>query len=261
MALSFLLYRELKKGLVLQVRARPLVDPWWDTPFNRAINMIKGRAKSLPPTSAGRVAGYGTYDKVGDFKKEDREAKKERKAAAAAAVAASEKCKVEKLREQMPDLIAQQVQQKIREISPDELWEGLAAWNAVGRRGPLVVPSISGSNSIQHVSPDVVTPDTANVKAQPAAAPVPPPAGANTNAHLEVALVTPPPTDANTEQPITPVPPPATSKTQPTVLRCKASQRENDTGVSTLAELNTMSKVMTPASTFHFISFAFDDYS
>jgi hypothetical protein len=43
--------------------------------------VIKGRAKSLPPTSTGRVASYGTYDKVGDFKKEDREAKKERKAA------------------------------------------------------------------------------------------------------------------------------------------------------------------------------------
>jgi hypothetical protein len=53
--------------------------------------MIKGRAKSLPPTSAGRVAGYGTYDKVGDFKKEDRKAKKERKATAAVAAAASEK--------------------------------------------------------------------------------------------------------------------------------------------------------------------------
>jgi hypothetical protein len=63
-----------------------------------------------PPTSAGRVAGYGTYDKVGDFKKEDREAKKERKAAAAAAAAtASERRKVEKLQEQMSDLIAEQV--------------------------------------------------------------------------------------------------------------------------------------------------------
>jgi hypothetical protein len=141
------------------------VDPRWDTPFNRAINVIKGRAKSLPPTSASRVAGYGTYDKVGDFKKEDREAKKERKAAAAAAAAtASERREVEKLREQMSDLIAKQVQQKLRQIIPDELWEGLAAWNAASRRGPLVVPSISGSNSIQHVSPDVVTPDTANVE-------------------------------------------------------------------------------------------------
>jgi hypothetical protein len=202
------------------------------------------------------VAGYGTYDKVGDFKKEDREAKIERKAAAAAtaAAAASERRKVEKLSEQMPDLIAEQVQQKLREIISDELWEGLTAWNAACRRGALVVPSISGSNSIQHVSPDVVTPDTANVEeAQPAAALVPPPTAANTNAHPEVALVTPPPADANTEQPIALVPPPATAKAQPTVLHRKVSRRENDTGVSTLAELNGISKVMTPASTFHFL--------
>jgi hypothetical protein len=75
------------------------------------INVIKGRAKSLPPTLAGRVAGYGTYDKVGDFKKEDPTMKKQRKAAAAAvAAAANERREVEKLREQMPYLIAQQVQ-------------------------------------------------------------------------------------------------------------------------------------------------------
>jgi hypothetical protein len=117
-----------------------------------------------------------------------------------------------------------------------------------------VVPSISGSNSIQHVSPDVVTPDTANVEeAQPAAALVPPPAVANMNAHPEVALVTTPPTDANTEQPIAPVPPPAIAKAQLTVLNRKESRWENDTDVSTLAELNTISKVMTPASTFHFL--------
>jgi hypothetical protein len=232
------------------------VDPWWDTPFNRAINVIKGRAKSLPPTLTGRVAGYGTYDKVGDFKKEDREAKKERTATAmaAAAATASERHEVEKLREQMPDLIAEQVQQKLCEIIPDELWEGLAAWNAAGRRGSLVVPSIFGSNSIQHVSLDVVTPNTANVEEpHPAAALVPPPTAANTNAHAEVALVTPPPADANTEQPITLVPPPATDEAQPTVLHRKESRRENDTGVSTLAELNAISKVMTPASTFHFL--------
>jgi hypothetical protein len=116
-----------------------------------------------------------------------------------------------------------------------------------------VVPSISASNSIQHVSLDVVTPETTNVEAQPAAAPVPPPTGANTNAHPEVALMIPRPADANTEQPIAPVPPPATSKAQPMVLHRKASQRENDIGVSTLAKLNAISKVMTPASTFHFL--------
>jgi hypothetical protein len=68
------------------------------------------------------------YDKVGDFKKEDPEAKKQRKAAAAAAVtaaAANERREVEKLREQMLDLIAQQVQQKIREIIPMSYGRGL----------------------------------------------------------------------------------------------------------------------------------------
>jgi hypothetical protein len=103
------------------------------------------------------------------------------------------------------------------------------------------------------VSLDVVTPDIANVEAQPAAAPVPPPTSANTNAHSEVTLVTPPPADANTEQPIAPVPPPATAKAQLMVLHRKASRRENDTGVSTLAELNAISKVMTLANTFHFL--------
>jgi hypothetical protein len=84
--------------------------PRWDTPFNRAINVIKGRAKSLPLTAAGCVASYGTYNKVGNFKKEDCEVKKERKVVAVVAtVAASEKRKVEKLREHMPDLIVQQV--------------------------------------------------------------------------------------------------------------------------------------------------------
>jgi hypothetical protein len=47
------------------------------------------------------MAGYGTYDKVGDFKKEDHEAKKERKATAVAVMAvmvtASERREVEKI--------------------------------------------------------------------------------------------------------------------------------------------------------------------
>jgi hypothetical protein len=103
------------------------------------------------------------------------------------------------------------------------------------------------------MSLDVVTADTTNIEAQPEAAPVPPLAAANMNAHPKVTLVTPPPSDANTEQPIALVPPPTTAKAQPTVLHLKASRRENDTVVSTLAELNAISKVMTLASTFHFL--------
>jgi hypothetical protein len=69
----------------------------------------------------------------------------------------------------------------------------------------------------------------------------------------EVALVTPPPANANTEQPIASVPPPAIAKAHPMLLHRKASRQENDTDVSTLVELNAISKVMTPASTFHFL--------
>ena len=116
-----------------------------------------------------------------------------------------------------------------------------------------MVPSLSGSNSIQHVSPNVVTPESANVEMHPVA-PVPPPAGANTNAQPKVALVTPP-AGANTEPQVTPMPPPAkdTNKAQPTaaVLR-EAPEREiaNDDRpaagicrVSTLAEIHAITKV------------------
>ena len=43
--------------------------------------------------------------------------------------------------------------EKIRQIIPPGLMEGLAAWNAGGQVGPIHVPSISGSNSSFHVAP------------------------------------------------------------------------------------------------------------
>ena len=39
--------------------------------------------------------------------------------------------------------------------------EGLAAWNAAGRVGPIQLPSMTGSNSAVDVSLDVVTQPTA----------------------------------------------------------------------------------------------------
>lgn len=36
--------------------------------------------------------------------------------------------------------------------------ERLAAWNAAGQKGPIHVPSVSGSNSSFQVSPELVTP-------------------------------------------------------------------------------------------------------
>ena len=53
--------------------------------------------------------------------------------------------------------------ERIRAIIPPGLMEGLAAWNAAGRVGPIQMPSMTGSNSrCNDVSPDVVTQPAAN---------------------------------------------------------------------------------------------------
>jgi hypothetical protein len=128
---------------------------------------------------------------------------------------------------------------RLRQVIPPQLWEGLAAWNAAGGVGPIPVPSVSGSNSVQHVSPNMVTPpsypsadpfaglsplaaDTKNVQPPPVPntntrpPPLPQP---NTN------VQPPPPSQPNTN--VQPPPPP-----QPTQPR-----------VSTLAELDALTKV------------------
>ena len=51
----------------------------WDTTFNRATNVYKRRDKSLPPTSAGRVSGFGTSMKFINYYDSDAEMKKERR--------------------------------------------------------------------------------------------------------------------------------------------------------------------------------------
>ena len=52
------------------------------------------------------------------------------------------------------------VDEKLRSFLPPGLMEGLAAWNAAGRQGPIYVPSVSGNNSTmnENVSPDLTTP-------------------------------------------------------------------------------------------------------
>ena len=71
------------------------------------------------------------------------------------------------------------VTDRIREMFPPVLLEGIAAWTAGGQQGPIYVPSFSGSNSTmnqQNLSPDLVTPPP-NAAAQPPlhlVAPTPP---------------------------------------------------------------------------------------
>ena len=112
------------------------------------------------------------------------------------------------------------VDEKLRAILPPGLMEGLAAWNAGGRQGPIHVPSFAGCNSRNNLSPDLVTP-LPNTAAQPPLHLVPP---------------APPTVDQHTNRPEN---------------NDNAHERpENDrpvagTGalVSTLAELNTITKV------------------
>ena len=51
----------------------------WDTTFNRVMNVHKGRDKSKPPTSAGRVSGFGTSMKFLQYYSSDPEKRKERR--------------------------------------------------------------------------------------------------------------------------------------------------------------------------------------
>ena len=43
----------------------------WNTPFNRATNAFKERDLDLPPTSSGRVSGFGLNMKVGEYYQSD----------------------------------------------------------------------------------------------------------------------------------------------------------------------------------------------
>ncbi|KAK1662833.1 hypothetical protein QYE76_050992 [Lolium multiflorum] len=136
----------------------------WDTPFNRATNKYKKRELDKPPTSGGRVSGFGTSMKLSEYYGSDAKTRKlERRSSA------KDKSEVQELKkkvESLEKLVAEKpventemmnklLDEKIRQIIPPGLMEGLAAWNAGGQVGPIHVPSISGSNSSFHVSPTV----------------------------------------------------------------------------------------------------------
>src|SRR4051812_41014916 len=73
----------------------------------------------------------------------------------------------------------EKLEARLRQIIPPELWEGLTQCNAAGGVGPIPVPSVSDSNSYQHLFPNFVTPPS-NTLAQPVTLLSPP--APNTNA-------------------------------------------------------------------------------
>ena len=139
----------------------------WDTTFNRAMNSFRERDKSAPPTSAGRVTGYGTSMKFTEYYSSDGagETKKRRR------TSKQDKAEVQQLRAELEELkkntvdagtVEKLVQDRLQQILPPQLMEGIATWAAGGHQGSIHVPSFSGSNSTmnqQHRSPDdMVTP-------------------------------------------------------------------------------------------------------
>ncbi|KAK1670025.1 hypothetical protein QYE76_058184 [Lolium multiflorum] len=68
----------------------------WDTPFNRALNILKERPVSKPPTSAGRVCGFGTSMKFREYYKEESSKKRRR-----SAMSEEDKAEVEELRKKV----------------------------------------------------------------------------------------------------------------------------------------------------------------
>jgi hypothetical protein len=198
------------------------------------MNIMKKRPKHKKMTSAGHVSGFGLTMKVGVHFKEESKARKERRSK----VEEAQRLEIADLKAQVAMLPAQMEEKfkaRLHQVIPPQLWEGPAAWNAAGGVGPIPVPSVSGSNSAQHVSLNVVIPPsypsadpfaglsplaTDNNNAQPA--PVP-----NTNTRP----LPPPQPNTNTRPPpntnVQPLPPP-----QPTQTR-----------VSTLADLDALTKV------------------
>ena len=145
----------------------------WDTAFNRATNAFKNRPLDLPPTSAGRVSGFGLNQKVGEYYDSDAKSKKARRVTGAAKAEVEELRKqvedLKQVKEQLPSLVASQVTETIKAMIPPNLWEGIQAWNAGGRQGPVHVPACTGSNSSRNIrpaSPDLLTPEP-NAGSQP----------------------------------------------------------------------------------------------
>jgi hypothetical protein len=145
----------------------------------------------------------------------------------------------------LPAQMEEKFEARLRQVIPPQQWEGLAAWNAAGGVGPIPVPSVSGSNSAQHMSPNMVTPPS-YPSVDPFAGLSPLAADTN-NAQLMPVPNTntrpPPPPQPNTNVQPPPPPQPNTNVQPPPPLQPNTNLQSTQPCMSTLAELDALTKV------------------
>ena len=129
----------------------------FDTPLNRALNVMKNKDKLSKPTLAGRVAGKGLSTKWSSYYTAD--GRKEKKTSSE-----SQSREVEALKAQVgriPEMVQEQVQQQLGStltgIMPT-LIHGITTWIAGGQQGPPPIPSFTASNSHNAQAAPLVSP-------------------------------------------------------------------------------------------------------
>ncbi|KAK1601029.1 hypothetical protein QYE76_017875 [Lolium multiflorum] len=132
----------------------------WDTPFNMALNIHKERPISKPPT-------YWTCLRLWYKHEVSRVLQRGKQQEERSAMSLEDKAEVEELRKKVSMLEEKQAnsmdkdevdklfEKRLRDFLPPQGIEGIAAWNAAGRVGPIKVPS-AGANSIFNASPSPV---------------------------------------------------------------------------------------------------------
>ena len=136
----------------------------WDTTFNRAMNQVKNVEAQAPPSSAGRVPGFGGiswseyYGKKGK-KAESAEVKQLREKVEQFPQLLQDTVKeaVAAVQIQFQSQVQTEVNEKLNTILPAYL-EQYTKWKKGGKRGPRPIPNITSSQS-DNAAPEVlVTP-------------------------------------------------------------------------------------------------------
>ncbi|KAK1697630.1 hypothetical protein QYE76_014327 [Lolium multiflorum] len=135
------------------------------------MNKYKERELDKPPTSGGRVSGFGTSMKLSEYYGSDAKTRKlERRSSA------KDKSEVQELKkkvESLEKLVAEKpventemmnklLDEKIRQIIPPGLMEGLAAWNAGGQVGRYMCPAWRQQLKLPRVADGAAPPDAAS---------------------------------------------------------------------------------------------------